>query len=287
MRTTLIVAFLVMGLAIAQMFWIPVRSFGEPPQQHTAGQQTYHPAPTDEPNAESFWVRTFNDPVALFTAVLALTTVVLAVIAIVQIRFLIKADETTRKAANAADLSARAAVKIELPILRSYEGPRISRLRNDGAREQDDTGQELSGGLPVGRSYVDHINVTNRGRTVAVVTRVASGWTVARELPSEPVYAAIKIVEGGQALPADDDLRSVAVPREIITLTKDQASSVASGASTFWYYVQLTYIDFMDDTHEVAFCWQWFDQNRDRVGASGTSFIARLTDAPKSYAKPN
>jgi hypothetical protein len=54
----------------------------------------------------SFWQRTADDPVAIFTAVLATFTMILAGVSIVQIYFLTKADKTARISADAAKQSA-------------------------------------------------------------------------------------------------------------------------------------------------------------------------------------
>jgi hypothetical protein len=51
---------------------------------------------------KSFWEKTADDPVATFTAVLAIFTFILAGVSIVQIYYVGKADKTARDAANAA-----------------------------------------------------------------------------------------------------------------------------------------------------------------------------------------
>jgi hypothetical protein len=64
-----------------------------------------------------FWRWTTHDPVAFYTAVLALLTSILSATAIVQIRFLRKADETARIAANAAQISAEHIPRVERAYL--------------------------------------------------------------------------------------------------------------------------------------------------------------------------
>jgi len=64
---------------------------------------------------KSFWERTTDDPVAAFTAALVLFTAVLAGVSMIQVRFLIRADETARIAATAAKRSADAVRSIERP----------------------------------------------------------------------------------------------------------------------------------------------------------------------------
>jgi hypothetical protein len=61
-----------------------------------------YPAAYNEKPPKTFWEKTTNDPVATFTAVLALFTVVLAVVSIVQIYFLTRADLNARISAKAS-----------------------------------------------------------------------------------------------------------------------------------------------------------------------------------------
>jgi len=90
------------------------------PQQRDQQGDKSAPAETkavtnQEDSSESFWRRTTNDPVSLYTGVLALLTAILVIVAIVQIRFLIRADDTSTIAANAALASANAAISAQRP----------------------------------------------------------------------------------------------------------------------------------------------------------------------------
>jgi len=82
-----------------------------------SSQQAHHPSygeRTEEADKgdrgkedrKSFWEKTTDDPVAAFTAALVLFTAVLAGVSMIQVRFLIRADETSRIAAIAAKRSA-------------------------------------------------------------------------------------------------------------------------------------------------------------------------------------
>lgn len=72
-------------------------------------------------SSKTLWQKTFEDPVAFYTLVLTAFTGVLSIASIFQSRMLIKADETTRIAANAAKKSAEVAeialVGLERPYL--------------------------------------------------------------------------------------------------------------------------------------------------------------------------
>src|SRR4051794_1366984 len=78
---------------LAWRSWQP----SETPQQQQRAEESAHQRADDTP-LERFWNWTTHDPVTFYTFVLALFTSVLGATAIVQIRYLRKADETTRLA---------------------------------------------------------------------------------------------------------------------------------------------------------------------------------------------
>jgi hypothetical protein len=57
-----------------------------------------------------FWERTFDDPIAFYTFVLAIFTGVLGTVSLIQLTFIFRADRTARITANAAMSSANTAV---------------------------------------------------------------------------------------------------------------------------------------------------------------------------------
>jgi hypothetical protein len=88
----------------------------KPAQQDQHYQQNETTAKPDQKGdqqhqAKSLWERTWDDAVALYTAVLTVFTGLLAVISGVQIGFLIQADKTARKSAIAATRAAIASTK--------------------------------------------------------------------------------------------------------------------------------------------------------------------------------
>jgi hypothetical protein len=86
------------------------------PREQTPQNHTYASADRQK-LPESFWEKTTNDPVAAFTGVLALFTIILACVSVTQIYFLTRADETGRRAADAAKKSADALERSERGIL--------------------------------------------------------------------------------------------------------------------------------------------------------------------------
>jgi hypothetical protein len=106
-----VIAFLCLGLVISIAVAVP------PPSQQQDVAETDHPADSVavqnnpvEPTWRHLWRRTFEDPVAFYTFVLAVFTAVLAIVSGTQIAFLIKADKTARISSHAAKTAADAAV---------------------------------------------------------------------------------------------------------------------------------------------------------------------------------
>ena len=90
------------------------------------------PARMSQPNPSGrelaiIWDRTWSDPVAFYTFVLSIFTGLLAIIALIQIGFLIRSNKTARITAEAAKQSADAAVAIELPVFKMGVTPRAKR----------------------------------------------------------------------------------------------------------------------------------------------------------------
>jgi hypothetical protein len=113
-----------MGVAIGVILMlIALLAFPSEPQRHENSNASQHQAEfkTEHLDApETLWQRTFEDPVAFYTLVLSIFTAVLAVVAIVQIRFLARADETAGISAEAARKSADVAEKILVDAERPY-----------------------------------------------------------------------------------------------------------------------------------------------------------------------
>jgi hypothetical protein len=134
------------------------------------------------------WEWATHDAITVYTFFLALFTAALVCVSAVQIRYLIRADVTARRAAIAARRSALAARKSAEHI------PRVERAYVSGGAlvELEITGSQLVPG--VGSTAVTHprwllITVDNYGKTPAYVSHIAYSICAAEELP-EPVNLA-------------------------------------------------------------------------------------------------
>lgn len=156
----------------------------------------------------------------------------------------------TKKAADAADLSARAMIGLELPIIR---------ITPDNITTSD----QIVGGEMIVSYGVAHVVFANFGRTRAIPIEIRYGMSYGDRLPEEPIYPASDgflpdtSFEPPPPKPAPHStpLRrlsncSVVVPTGVIDLLKSKEMGL-------WFYCCLVYEDFIGDRREVARCWRW------------------------------
>lgn len=181
--------------------------------------------------------------VALFTVILTLSTIALWW----STRKLWVAGEkqieAATRAANAADLSARAAIALQLPVIS---------IHPDGLSHGD--------GRKDGREYeevsVPSVTISNLGTTKAFPFEILHGWYFGDELPPEPSYRFLdtfppnSILEPDRKSPQRQRL-TLAMP-----LTEGEWAKTLKG-NYLWFYCELRYRDFMQETRSHGFCWRW------------------------------
>src|SRR5208282_3395646 len=156
-----------------------------------------------------------------------------------QIGFLIRANNASRKSADAADLSARAAIALQLPLIR---------IQPDklGLGVHDKTE----------RCSVSFVEIINRGKTRAFPKEVLYGWTVGDSLPDKPSYQALEKFALNSLIEPD----APNPLRQFLTcdhpLESGQRANICRG-NYLWFYCDLIYDDFMGETRHHAFCWRW------------------------------
>ncbi len=188
------------------------------------------------------WNRTWDDPVAFYTFILSIFTALLALVSVFQIGFLMSADKTARLAAQAADLSARSAIGLQLPIIRMRPG-NLSH------------GHSVLEGKTREVCAVSYVNVVNIGATKAFPQEVVYGWTVGSKLPRKPRYTS------GDKFPinyilntdADETIKNLTGD---LQLKEGEWEEIREG-NHFWFYCKIIYEDFMGETRSHGFCWRW------------------------------
>lgn len=233
---------LVLGIAL----FVSVVAPFQPPQheqQQTYAKQKAETKPAEHKPTKSLWERTHEDAVAFYTFVLSCFTGLLVIVTATQIGFLIRADKTARIAAEAADRSARAAIGIQLPIIR---------IRPDDLGH----GDSVVGGEPYEECTVHSVVLSNLGATKAFPTEILYGWTMGEVLPGKPSYRASDKFLPNIILDPDPKV----TPRKTLTLgmpLKPGEWSKICGGNYLWFYCTLLYDDFMETRREAAFCWRW------------------------------
>jgi hypothetical protein len=238
-----------MGFAVGGSF---VSAYLTPPAQHESSAGAEHTNPerntkekTDQHDTkiEPLWMPT--DSVGLYTLVLAVFTGLLVVVSAGQGYFLIRSDKTARIAAEAASRSARAAINIELPILAA----RVSQFSFGNARETVGGNDQIYDYCAAG-----YLNIANGGRTKARPLQVECGWFFGDQLPPIPSFTFTKQLSLNAVLdPTDDDPMAVNITESVFKTGLGFYDAVRHDKLRLWFYCRITYLDFMQESHEAGF----------------------------------
>jgi hypothetical protein len=222
-------------------FFVQVIPSPKPPEERTQEAEDRE----EKKDADQWLVRwTF----ALFAATigLILATGVLGYFAYRQaddMKASIKAAET---GADAAMLSARAAIAIELPIIRTAIGTLGFALSKVGDAEE------------TASAWVDHLTFSNLGKSKAFPIELRLGETIGDQLPKIPRYTYTK-----QFLPNyifEPDPRAtprMSIDQFTIDMSLADQGLLVSDQMQLWIYCCLVWDDFMGTRHESGFCWLW------------------------------
>lgn len=216
------------------------------------------------------WERTWDDPVAFYTFVLSIFTLLLAIISALQMRFLIRADRTARIAADAAKRSADAArdaadaAKKSAEIIPVTERPFVFVLS---------TGSDFRPSFFVGAKPTIELVFHNYGRTPANLHHLFIGFRALDHLPSEAdtaVYVGdsdskfeMEVIIGADA--------SWNAPRTPCheKFDQDTALAVTAGRLNFYFWGSFVYRDIFGRNHATYFCRQYDVSRREWFPVGG------------------
>jgi hypothetical protein len=143
-------------------------------------------------------------------------------------------------AAEAASLSARASVSLQLPIIRI----RPDNLNDGDSREGERSIEDCS---------IHSVTISNLGATKAFPEDIIYGWTVGAVLPDTPSYRFADRFPHNSILEAEPIILSLSGKQ---ILEAGQRSKILAG-NYLWFYCALLYDDFMGERHMHGFCWRW------------------------------
>lgn len=198
-----------------------------------------------------------------------------------QLRLMRSTIQDGALAARAAELNAKAAVGIELPIIRFSPLELVSTtalIPADGAPY----GGGITDGPPTRYSALGNFKVTNHGRTPAFPIEFAVGWAVADVLQSEPFYSQRDRVNHAKVVTTSAEQECHLDARHLgIELSEEQITNITAGQSFLWVFGCLYYRDFLDDPREARFCWRYANRNHESMRPF--YFFASDGDPPVAY----
>lgn len=179
-----------------------------------------------------------------------------------QLRLIQKSVRTTELAANAADLNARAAVGIELPVLRVIPTDLVD---TDNLIGDDNApyGGAINDGPPRKYSAIGNIQVRNLGRTPAFPEEIFVGWMVASTLPEKPIH--LKRNRLNHAAVIEPNSEFLLNNYFGIELNDAEIEAAKSDKAWLWFYGYITYTDFLNSRREARFCWRFANRNYDNI----------------------
>jgi hypothetical protein len=144
----------------------------------------------------------------------------------------------TKEAADTAELNTRAAIAIQLPVLKVM--PNALSWGSTGLIEH---------------CSAHYVVVSNSGNTKAFPVMLEYGYAVGNlaEVPQytfSTSYQPHTVAETG-GKPLQTWLQ------EDCTLKQNDWAAIAQGNLAVWFYCNLVYLDFMQARREAAFCWCW------------------------------
>jgi hypothetical protein len=268
--------FLTVAVFAAGMLFVPAFSQREQSnqQQQSANATNHEAAPnsTDERLANYTWW------LAVLTGVLAASTVGLWIgswrSGVKQSRDMIASINVADRAAKAAELNAKAAINVELPVV-ALDTMRL--YRTAGV-----TGNVV--GHP-GELTEPRITFKNHGRTAAELIALCVEWAVENKLPEIPIYkTSFPYVPGTFLVP--DGAFPAALNNYVIRLKPDEITATEEESKHLWVFGYLDYRDFIGNPHQMRFCAKWQPYGPTR--ADGTRLALGFvydSETPPEYSR--
>lgn len=210
-------------------------------------------------------------------------TVGMLIIAVLQVLLFWKQlaimDGTMRvsqDAASAALRQAAAVIGIELPVIRILTTELID--LDEPIPENSPYSGVAVVEIPSLYAGIGFMELQNHGRTPAFPVLLETGYTVASQLPDEPVYNHGAQLPHSAVIHPNGGSFTADIHRTLI-FTDDQIAAMKAGTALLWFFGRLTYDDFMGEERYTKFCWRWARRNT----ADAMMYFASDGNPPGAY----
>lgn len=237
-------------------------------QSPPSHRQQLNSAPPENELAKILWALiagTFKDPVAFWTLVLAVTNTVVIKVALKQIGFLVKADQTARIAADAAkkaaDVAEKSLVDLEGPFLYPVIQSNTIPMMLAGFRMYD---HPTSPHAPACPEII--FTLKNYGRTIALPQNVAAVFFFGEPEDNHNDHRAGFVQE---IVLAPGESLTYPLEREILTpISREMYQAIGARAGRIFLRGSIIFSDMFGNRYEQQFCLAW-DHKTDRFTAWG------------------
>ncbi len=184
------------------------------------------------------------------------------------------------QSANAATLSAQAAIGIELPILKATPVNYLLHLNAPIPTNETFAGRPHND-VPSKYSGIGSVCIVNHGRTQAFPIVFEYGWKVASVLPPIPMYTGTERFNHAVVIKQDHDY-TIGLDCTI-ELSESEIAVIGKETDWLWFYGSIHYFDFLNEKREARFCWRW--ANRNPIGEYVGYGFASDGQPPDSYIR--
>jgi hypothetical protein len=261
-----------LAVLVASLFWICVLIYAtsyrpSDPQKEGCYQAAEKSGRSTE-ECKSFWEKTTSDPVAMFTLILAISTVGLWVATFSLYRAGERQIAVARTAADAAEKSAEVSERALTDLERAY----IFVAKIDG---ELDPFVEIQSGPDAPKFIVPDfsVSIVNYGRTTGCVDLAIIRIEILREIPPE-----IQLVEGAMENPNAQSAEMIIGPDKThvfdrltfeTPFTHAQGLEMRAGTMEIYCHGLLSYRDIFNNSYAIKFCRRYVHSHREWVPAGG------------------
>lgn len=213
----------------------------------------------DGPDSKSWWEKLWTDPNETFSGFVAIFTLGLVIVGILQVTQMRKTLEATLKTAEATLATAEAtkasgkATELLAEATLKMESALIVVQKAKMVETGNESEEIITSALEI--SPFMRIPVKNIGRTPAFLNDVFVLIRVLKELPETPDYLPVKFKIPNGVVLAPGDFNSI---QKKYFHIESGTGLVLGGKMSLWAYGYVAYRDFIGREHKTGFCYRWY-----------------------------